>query len=38
MHDRIAINRLCFMADPMPVFAEHLRALGAHRVSGTAQT
>ena len=33
MHDRIAINHLCFMADPIPVFAGHLRALGARRVS-----
>lgn len=33
MHDRIAINHLCFMADPMPTFSTHLRALGARKVS-----
>ena len=33
MHNRIAINHLCFISDPMPVFAQHLRTLGAQRVS-----
>jgi sugar phosphate isomerase/epimerase len=33
MHDRISINHLCFMADAMPTFAEHLHTLGAQRVS-----
>jgi sugar phosphate isomerase/epimerase len=33
MHNRISINHLCFMSDPMPTFAEHLRTLGAQRVS-----
>src|ERR1700730_8646894 len=33
MHDRIAINHLCFLSDTMPKFAEHLDALGAKRVS-----
>lgn len=33
MHNRIAINHLCFMSDAMPVFAQHLRTLGAQRVS-----
>jgi len=33
MHDRISINHLCFMSDAMPTFAEHLRTLGARRVS-----
>lgn len=33
MHDRISINHLCFMTDPMPTFAEHLRTLCARRVS-----
>jgi hypothetical protein len=33
MHDRIAINHLCFLSDTMPKFAEHLHALGAKRVS-----
>ena len=33
MHDRIAINHLCFLSDTMPKFAGHLHALGAKRVS-----
>lgn len=33
MHDRIAINHLCFMPDSMGTFADHLRTLGARRVS-----
>ena len=33
MHERIAINHLCFMADPIPVFGEHVRALGAKQIS-----
>ncbi len=33
MHDRIAINHLCFLSDTMPKFTEHLHALGAKRVS-----
>lgn len=33
MHERIAINHLCFMADSMPKFAEHVRALGAKQIS-----
>jgi sugar phosphate isomerase/epimerase len=33
MHDRISINHLCFMTDPMPQFATHLRTLSARRVS-----
>jgi sugar phosphate isomerase/epimerase len=33
MHNRISINHLCFMSDAMPTFAQHLRALGAQRVS-----
>lgn len=33
MHDRIAINHLCFMRDPVSAFAAHLDNLGAKRAS-----
>ncbi len=33
MHDRIAINHLCFMQEAIPAFATHLGNLGARRAS-----
>ncbi len=33
MHDRISVNSICLMSDPLRVQAEHWRSLGARRVS-----
>ncbi len=33
MHDRVSVNSICFMTQPLQVQAEYWHTLGAHRVS-----